>query len=594
MRASEQSQVLKKVTKILAGTNVDVHMEGFAPRVEYDPVTKKPKAVYLPELPENVDPKLVNAIHGYLDHECGHILESDAEDICDSTKNKLWHFIHNCIEDPRVNAKMSERYPGSEANIRNGYKFLFERTDPTTGMNAYDKEHVDKIDLTNEEQLKDAQVNYSCMWFAKKANCRFNKDKYDELDLDRLFAPLEAKMDKRYLDALARAHSADEVKEATEYFVEFFHKEFDEDGSGGGSGTKGEKSKEASTKKHKGRLEDPKKAEDALSESILEEIEHLAKKAKQNLYFSDRFDRLHTKDEIAALPGKIPSIADFEAETKSITNYLTKDLRRLLESRNRRWYVGGYKSGRLNQKALHSVKVGNDRIFSKKSDIKAVKASVGLLIDMSGSMKGGKIDPDTGERSSKVKMACQSAYSFAMVLEQLKVPYEIWGFSTGMHDTGKERAYHEWSKGVSAETAGRVISPYTGEDYYAFKRFEENFDIISKQALVKTAHGKASMQNNEDSAHVKAALERLGARPEEKKTLFVFSDGMPSFAPGNIKRSHEQLMHLDAIAKEQYGVEMFGIGIQSDAVKNYYKNYKHVTELSELPSALFEFLRSRI
>jgi cobalamin biosynthesis protein CobT len=579
MKGAIQSQILKKTTKILAGQKVEVYTEGFAPRVEYNPVTKQAERVFIPEIPDNASDQLVKAVHGYIDHEVGHILESSNEDICDASKSKLWHYLHNCIEDPRINAVQSDRFPGVEGNIRAGYNFMFEREDPVTKTNAYSKEHVDKIDLTDEKAVKDAQVDYSSVWFAKKANCRFHGPKYDDLDLDRLFAPLEAKMNPRFLDALSRARTTEEVKQASDYFEGFFEKEFKDPPPSGGKSKPGEKGKPD-------RLSDPKKLEDKLAEAIKTEIEHLAKAGKKNFYFSDRFDKTFTKyDIIKGHP--MPDIAAFETETKTVTNYLAKDLRRMLEARNRRWYTGGYKSGKLNQKVLYSVRTGNDRIFSKKSEVRDVKAAVSLLIDLSGSMKGPRGD-------TKVHMAVQSAYAFAMVLEQLKVPYEIWGFCTAPQSLEKTEAWNEFAKTIDPSLVAKCINPYCPDDYFAFKTFESHFDIHAKQALVLAAEGKVRMYNNEDSAHVKKTLERLASRPEDQRTLFVFSDGMSQFAPGDNRPSHEMLKYLDKTAKEIYGTDIIAMGIQSADVSHYYKRNKVVTKLAELPAALFEFLKTRI
>jgi hypothetical protein len=583
MKGAIKSEIIKKTTKILAGKNIPVHTEGFSPRVEYDTKTKEPIAVYLPEIPDNASDELIGAIAGYLDHEVGHILESSSEDICDTSKSKLWHYLHNCIEDPRVNSRMSDRYPGCESNIRAGYNFMFDRVDEKTGIKSYDKENVDKIDLTDPEVVKDAQFRYSSVWFAKKANCRFHGPKYDDLELDRLYDPLEAKMDRRYLDALSRAKTTDEVKEASDYFEGFFEKEFKDPPPSGGGGAKGEPKGEK-----KGRLEDPKKLEDELGEAIHKEIEHLAKKARKNYFFSDRFDKTFSKHDIVKLCRAYLPIAPFETAVKTVSNYLSKDLRRMLEARNRRWYTGGYRSGRLNQKALFSARVGNDRIFSKKSEVRDVKAAVSLLIDLSGSMGFGG--------GAKVEMAAQSAYAFALVLEQLKVPYEIWGFTTELQNDAKTKAWDEFALTVDPTVAARAINPFCSDHLYAFKRFEEPFDVVAKTGLIIAANKGAGirMMNNEDSRHVQAALSRLSSRHEDKKTLFVFSDGMPCFSPGNNKPSMEMLKYLDKNSKELYGVDIFAIGIMSGDVKNYYKNYKVVNDLAELPAALFDFLKTRI
>lgn len=582
MNVLEQAQILKKTAKILAGQNIKVYMEGFAPRVVYDPKTKKPKTIFIPELPEGATSALLAAMHGYIDHECGHILLSSGDDICDSSKSKLWHYIHNCIEDPRVNAGMSSIYPGCEANIRAGYNYIFNREDEF-GSKPYSYSAIMECDRKDEEQLKDYQVRYSSLWFAKKSNCRFSSDKYDEIKANKLFDPLEAKMNPAKVEALASVTSAEDVRNLTDYFVDFFYKEFSESedkGEGGADDSEKKKERKPSSPKPP-RLEDLKKVEDELAEAIGAEVEHLAKRAAKNYHFSDRFDIVKDKKQVAALATR--SIAAFEDEVKRISNYLSKDLKRLLESRNRRWYTGGWRSGRLNQKSLHSVKTGNDRIFSRKSEVRDVKAAVGLLIDMSGSMRG-----------EPISIAMKSAYAFALTLESLKIPYEIYGFTTERSDIlGKKEAWARVKETISPTLAAKVINPTYPEVIYPFKKFGDNFDLDSKKAMINIAKGSGNLQENEDSYHVKRALERLAVRPEEQKTLFVFSDGSPAFL-GDTKKSQEMLKYLDSVSQSKYGVDIFGIGIKSNSVSNYYKNYKVIKQLGDLPAALFGFLKTRI
>ena len=237
----------------------------------------------------------------------------------------------------------------------------------------------------------------------------------------------------------------------------------------------------------------------------------------------------------------------------------------------------------MNQKSLHSVKTGNDRIFSRKSEVRDVKAAVGLLIDMSGSMRG-----------EPISIAMKSAYAFALTLESLKIPYEIYGFTTERADTlGKKEAWAKIKETISPTLAAKVINPTYPEVIYPFKKFGDNFDLDSKKAMINIAKGSGNLQENEDSYHVKRALERLAVRPEEQKTLFVFSDGSPAFL-GDTKKSQEMLKYLDSVSQSKYGVDIFGIGIKSNSVSDYYKNYKVIKQLGDLPAALFGFLKTRI
>jgi hypothetical protein len=577
MSVYKLQETLVKTTKILAGKNLPVHLEGFAPRVEYDAISKQPTRIFIPALPVGAPKKLIDAIHGYIDHECSHIVLSDSDDICDTKKGKLWHYIHNCIEDPRVNKGMGQIYPGCKHNIKRGYDYIFtELKDEMTGLSPYSREFLDKQDLSDPETKAKFQLQYASLWFAGKMGCSLSKDKFDELELDRFYEDLLAKADPEWLKRLADIKSAQDVREASDYWTDFFDEEVLKKMQPEGGGEKGKMTPGKGTPE-----EFMKTLEEQLADLIKNEVEKAVIEAREYVYWTDRFDKKYSKHDIVKQiehRGRTQDVAGFENETLQVSNYLAKDLRRMLEERNRRYYIGGYKSGKLNTKTLHSVRCGNDRIFKKKNDIREVNACVSLLVDMSGSMMGERIG-----------VAMQSAYAFAMTLQQLKVPFEVYGFVT---ENSSPHMQHEFDKYIAKNKSVMplIINESSPENFYAFKEFEENFDYTSKKAMTGAGNSQVSMQQNEDSKHVLLALQRLAARPEKVKALFVFSDGTPCFH-GNSHHSSEQLKFLDRKSKERYGVDIYAIGIQSVSVSSYYRANKVVKNLKDLPTALFEFLR---
>lgn len=576
MRIADLETTLIKTTKILAG-EVDVHLEGFAPRVEYNPVTKQAEKIYIPALPADLPKNLIPAIHGYIDHEVSHVMFSDNDDICDTTRSKLWHYVHNCIEDPRVNKAISDHYKGSGKNIKAGYDYLFSAPKDPTKDNPYDKDYVDGLDLSDPKKLAEFHLKYSSLWFAKRMGDQLSADKYDELDLDRFFEPLEKKMDPKKLNYLKDVKTPEDVRDLSNYYEGFFDEEamkkMEPDKSKGGKGEPVD-----------GKGTDPLKSlEEQLSERLKWEIEECVIKSKESIYWTNRFDKKYNKHEIVKNLLRHGNVNEFEEEAKTVSNYISKDLRRLLEERRRQYYIGGYKSGKLNTKKLYSVRTGNDRIFKKKNEIRAVHAAVSLLIDLSGSMSG-----------PKVKVAMLSAYAFALCLEQLKIPYEVYGFCT---DNGSHEMSTEWAKFKKEnrpEVINKVVNSYSPEYIYAFKEFGENFDLVSKQGMTGCGQSGARMIQNEDSKHVKLALERLSARPEKVKALFVFSDGVPMFhteTGAQTRMSYDNLRYYADNAKDKYGVDIYSIGIVSESVSKFYQKYKIINNLAELPNALFDYLR---
>jgi hypothetical protein len=583
MRIADLEATLIKTTKILAG-EVDVHMEGFAPRVEYNPTTKQPEKIFIPSLPSDIPKNLVPAIHGYIDHEVSHVMFSEAEDICDTSKSKLWHYVHNCIEDPRVNRTMGEYYKGSQKNIKAGYDYLFADHKDPSKPNPYNRDYVDGLDLSDPKALAEFQMQYSSLWFAKKMGCPLSSDKYDELDLDRFYDDLESKMDPLKLNALKNIRDAADVRESSDYYEGFFSKEalekmHPEKGKGKSEGAKG---------KEEGKPDPtapPKTLEEQLAEKLKWEVEECIIKSEEGIYWTNRFDTKINKHDIAnsIKPNVRTNVHEFEEEAKTVSNYIAKDLRRLLEERRRQYYVGGYKSGKLNTKKLYSVRMGNDRIFKKKNEIRAVNAAVSLLVDLSGSMIG-----------DKVKVAMLSAYAFALVLEQIKIPYEVFGFCTANGSGEMMKEWEKFQRTTRPEIIKKVVNGFCPEQIYAFKEFGETFDLTSKTGMAGCGNSGIPMIQNEDSKHVKLALERLSKRPENVKALFVFSDGVPAFHVGNAGQqllAYNNLKYYAANAKEKYGVDIYSIGIISESVSKFYPKYKIINKLPELPTALFDYLR---
>jgi cobaltochelatase CobT len=609
MNVYDLQQVLIKTTRIIAGEDVKVYLEGFQPCVQYNKDTRKPEAIFIPTVTENTEPALIRAIHGFIDHECGHCHLSDGNDICDSSKDKLWHYLHNCIEDPRVNRGIAELFPGCAINIRNAYNFLFEGgLREKDKPNPYSREYVDSLDLSDPMALAKFHLGYASLFFAAKMGDELSGHKYNELDLDRFYGSLVDKMDAVKVAALKDVKTASDVRNLTDYFHSFFSQEAAKGmeqslkigkGKGKGERSDSDDSSEKGTPLEieidaEGRalteeeieklMEGISTLEDQLAEKIKIKLKYSLKNSKGFFYWTDRFDVHLNKHEMIkkSRSGAGDHVAEFEDETKKVSNFLMKDLRRLLEERRRRYYTGGHKSGKLNSKSLFSVRCGNDRIFKKKNEIRDVNAACSLLIDMSGSMRG-----------TKVKTAMQSAYAFAMVLQQLKIPFEVYGFSTSNGCAHMQRAYKKYLEEQGYDVDSRVVNANSPENYYAFKEFSEPFDIYSKKSMTIAGHGGLPMDQNEDSKHVMLSINRLAAREERVKALFVFSDGSPCFN-GDSNRSGTKLKQLTSEAKQKQGVDIYSFGIMDGSVDVFYDNAKTIMTLSDLPRALFEYLRKVI
>lgn len=128
-----------KVTQMLAGMGLKVTQEGMRAFVESDPKTHRPVRVNIPNIPDNASEELILAIQGFVDHEVGHVLFTDWTVVQEAAKDsEELDALQNMVEDPFVEQRMQEKFPGSAHNVKKLHDF-FLRNITTPGLAAADK-----------------------------------------------------------------------------------------------------------------------------------------------------------------------------------------------------------------------------------------------------------------------------------------------------------------------------------------------------------------------------------------------------------------------------------------------------------------------
>ena len=247
--------------------------------------------------------------------------------------------------------------------------------------------------------------------------------------------------------------------------------------------------------------------------------------------------------------------------------------------------------GKLDSAALYRAVTGERRVFSRKITTLDEVPAVAVLVDESGSMGG-----------VKAATAQLAAVALGETLTALNVPFAIYGFTSGMVTTDDDTldAGSWWN--------GRNESIHL----YQYKSFSEQFRRV-RSRLVKI-NGRA---NNADGDALQMVADLLAQQPQERKVLIVLSDGQPAagtstvtggtYDPkranvsGNYTRRNERERsiegrHLKDVvrATEKRGIEVVGIGIQSDAVTSFYRNAEVVWDLAALPKALFKAVAAKL
>ncbi|NQZ54737.1 MAG: hypothetical protein HRT93_10875 [Piscirickettsiaceae bacterium] len=252
---------------------------------------------------------------------------------------------------------------------------------------------------------------------------------------------------------------------------------------------------------------------------------------------------------------------------------LQKNLERLIVAKQRSRWMPGLRSGRVNPSSLYKLKTGDDRVFRRRDIQGETKdVAVSLVVDCSGSMGGARI-----------ATAMASVYAMAQVLEKIGVTYEVIGFTTGdelPYSVKDELRRDEEKMGRNFSRTETIYMPI-------FKGFGERLKVEQRKRFAYAPH-KSFLANNIDGECIEIAALRLLGRPEHGKVMFVLSDGQPA-AYGN---GREQSKHLKGVVKKyiKLGIELFGIGIQTNAVEKYYPDYVVLDDIAELPNKVMSQL----
>jgi hypothetical protein len=193
-----------------------------------------------------------------------------------------------------------------------------------------------------------------------------------------------------------------------------------------------------------------------------------------------------------------------------------------------------------------------------------------LLVDFSGSMGG-----------NRTEMANQSVILLDEVCTFLGIPLQIEYFSTVEFDAFKDReCFSQATTLITREFDDRTVAKI-----YPTVRGEVDFFFGKKKFM---AFG------NSDPFNVAGALNRLRERKEEKKILVVLSDGNPYYddVVGRTARYCGMVNGLfKEIVREEKEILVYGIGIETDAVKAYYPNYFMVRNAAALVDCVDDLIK---
>jgi cobalamin biosynthesis protein CobT len=533
---------------------------------KYDVCMTTGKEIYLPVIPEGARQEFLDAIQGYLDHEVSHILHTDFDVVERSIRiGKKLQMILNALEDGRAETAMIKLWRGSKINLANCREWslpqLKERWDELSDFGKV-VQGVCAIAIAGEDH-----------WFIQDVVAQ-DPEAWARVEQVKEFALAAPEME-----------STEEAFEAAQKIMEILDEEDEPGEMGEGEGSEGEcecdcdengtpipgaapcGNKNCKCKPQPfGPISDEQLANDEQIMSPQEQIRQQCQ--KDNFKYSrqpDRYLVYTTEGDVLQRieDGDRQQCHQFLTDSRALTNPIRQRFRRNLLSEAKCRWDPGRRRGSVNPASLHRGALGTSKaVFRKLIEAASFDTVVSMFVDHSGSMFPTKMD-----------MAAETTIIFGECLYDIKVPFEICGFSTMQYHVGNSR-WHQASQ-EERDLFTRWGDLWIGE----YKRFEDHWPTTRHRCVQMSRNDR---DNTFDGEALRVAAQRLLRRPEKRKILFWLNDGYP--CPNVHQYRQQHCAYLSSIAKEvEKLIEVFAIGIQSDEVQEYFTNWVVVNDLSDLP-----------
>ena len=308
-----------------------------------------------------------------------------------------------------------------------------------------------------------------------------------------------------------------------------------------------------------GELQEDKKPRDKAPRSAPNRANYFAEGGSGYHAYTLKYDEVVEADALAPadeLTRLFEQLMQKVRQYHTVTSRLATKLQRLLLAQQARQWIYELEDGLIDNARLASIVVRPETttIYKVEKDNEFRDTVVTLLIDNSGSMRGRPIT-----------IAALSADILARTLERCGVKVEILGFTTRDWKGGFARK--AWLESGRSSNPGRLNDLrhiiYKSADQ-RLNRARRNLGLMLKDGLLK---------ENIDGEGIQWAVQRMRARPEQRKILMVISDGAPvddstlSANSGGYLDGHLREVIRDV---ERAGdIELLAIGIGHDVTRYY-------------------------
>lgn len=571
------------------------------------------RTIWLPALPENISESLWTLIRGELDHETAHILFSDFKGRMKDFKQKWGDFgfdTLNVIEDVRVNYAMQKEYPGSRQNILHSINEITQKHPidqmalPVrflcslflAGMNLpYDQYGKDAAQMVAQfqdeaEQFKTLRNTDKACEMAENILKRLKHRAEKEAQESNTKQPNSTQMNhgsgqqsssSKSNSVSSQSNQQPSKSEGSESQKQDRNAPNQSNKSQDGSEENQEdapsnaQSSPANSQSGQGGLEQAFSGQYAstghpfeLQTTILDHVQEEVTNNSNNMYrvYDPSLDKV-------VVPRSLDNGETYQHLSNTIRPHvgaLRQQLIRTLRARDTRFWISDQEEGQVNSKKLYALlNQGSDKIFKQIKECESDSVAISLLIDLSGSMNG-----------TRINLARQVAILFAETLNQLRVPSEVIGFTTAP----SKRVFAKLQKetGMDLQEISKLYARFFPCIYSIFKAFNEPFRAMKPRVPAMNA-----LEYTPIDDAILFTAKRIVERMETRKIILILTDGEPY--SGNPTMQQTVINHLEENLQkcEKAGIECVAIGIQTEYVKRFFKEHVVVQNLPELPKAFY-------
>jgi cobalamin biosynthesis protein CobT len=540
------------------------------------------KTIHLPAMPSEVPDTLLAMVRGFLDHEAGHVRETDFAALQEARLSPIEMHVWNTLEDWRVEHRLASIFPGCRQNFDWLIAHLFgsddrdESAEPAANILNWlllEVRSWDVLSLSRQRDRLARQVDRDFPGIRAKienvlklvrTKCESTQDaiKYAReivRSLDQYANPVSQPEPSAESQSQAEpsaggpsessARSAqsdpggqDEKSDRPEWADgplpdEGQDADADQDGlsesdDGDFSESSGVGEASEDAREHVQSLLGA--GEDALPQNLGSILASVLKETSRESVQSSIAVAVQTSKYAGPLSG------DDIQEARQACNALRSRLGGLLQTKVLARAAGG-RRGRLDTGQLHRLAVSDPRVFRIKADRVGIDTAVHILLDCSGSMV------------RRIHLACQACYAVASALEASKINIAVTAFP------GTQAPDGSYSTIAPVIRHGQKVSP--------------NLDLSPAGG---TPMGEALWW----------VMQEMLPLTEKRKLVLIVTDGDPDSVDCAIQ-AIEQGMRA--------GFEIYGIGITSQAIMGLLPGRSVVVNaMPELAPAMFTLLENAI